>query len=100
MSNIMMIVFGMTVVTYVPRVVPFFVFSGKELPIRLKMFLEFVPYTALGALIIPGAIGAIPDEPLISSFGLIFAIIYSYIKGDIIISVIGSIAVVYIMSLI
>lgn len=100
MSNIMLIVIGMTVVTYIPRMVPFFVFSGKELPNRLKMFLEFVPYTALGALIIPGAIDAIPNEPFVAIIGLMFAFIYSYKKGDIIISVIGSIAVVYVMLLI
>lgn len=97
MNSVMIIVIGMMLVTFIPRVIPFFVLSDKELPKPLKMFLEYVPYTALGALIIPGAITAIPNAPLASLVGLAFAVIYSYYKGGIIVSVVGSIGIVYMM---
>ncbi|WP_461206669.1 AzlD domain-containing protein [Clostridium sp. DL1XJH146] len=95
MNSVMIIVIGMTIVTFIPRVIPFFILSDKELPKKLKMFLEYVPYTALGALIIPGAITAVPRAPEASIVGLTFAVLYSYFKGGIIVSVVGSIGIVY-----
>lgn len=100
MNNIAIIVIGMTIVTYLPRLIPFMLISGKPLPLRIKRFLEYVPYTALGALIIPGAIGAVPEKPVASAVGLGFAAIYSYFRGGIIVTVAGSIAAVYLVLLI
>lgn len=97
MNNIMVIVLGMMIVTYLPRLIPFMLISGKPLPFKVRRFLEYVPYTALGALIIPGAIGAVPEKPLASAVGLGFAAAYSYFRGGIIVTVAGSIAAVYLV---
>jgi len=97
MNNIMVIVLGMTIATYLPRLIPFILISGKPLPFKVRRFLEYVPYTALGALIIPGAIGAVPEKPLASALGLGFAAAYSYFRGGIIVTVAGSIVVVYLL---
>lgn len=99
MSDVMWIVFGMMVVTFIPRLIPFILISGKELPRKVTQFLEYVPYAALGALIIPGAISAIPDAPIAAAAGLIFAAVYSYIKGGMIVSVVGGIAITYLVLL-
>jgi branched-subunit amino acid transport protein len=95
-----MIIVGMMVVTYVPRLLPFYMLTGKKLPKKVKLFLEFVPYTALGALIIPGALTAVPEAPIASVLGLVFAGIFSYFKNNLIVSVVGSILIVYLMFLI
>jgi len=100
MSKVMLLIIGMAIVTYIPRVIPFLTISNKELPNKLKLFLEFVPYTALGALLMPGVITAIPNQPLISLAGLSFACFYSWKKGGMIIPVVGSITVVFILLLI
>lgn len=100
MNNIWMIILGMTVVTYIPRVLPFFLLQGKEVPSKLKQFLEYVPYTALGALIIPGAITAIPEKPLASVVGLGFAVVYGWLRGGLIVAIVGSIGLVYLLLLI
>lgn len=100
MSKIMLLIFGMAIVTYIPRVIPFLTISDKELPKPLRLFLEFVPYTALGALLMPGVIIAIPKEPLISIAGLSFACFYSWKKGGMIIPVVGSIIIVFLLLLI
>lgn len=97
MNNIAIIVIGMMIVTYIPRLIPFLIISGKPLPLKIKRFLEYVPYTALGALIIPGAIGAVAEKPFASAIGLAFAAIYSYLRGGIIVTVAGSIAAVYLV---
>lgn len=86
--------------TYIPRTIPFFVFEGKELPAKLNQFLEFVPYTALGALIIPGALSAIPDKPMISITGLVFAGVFSYFKKGLMIPIVGSMGIIYLLLLV
>lgn len=97
MTNTMWIIMALMLVTYIPRVLPFLMLSDRKLPAKLTQFLEYVPYTALGALIIPGALTTIPDHPLATGVGLTFAFLYAYLKGGIIITVIGGILVTYIM---
>lgn len=97
MSNVMLIILGMMIVTYIPRVIPFILISGNKLPDKVTQFLEYVPYAALGALIIPGALNTIPGHPLATGLGLTFALIYSYIKGGMIITVIGGILATYLI---
>lgn len=97
MSKTMWIIIGLMVVTYIPRLLPFLMISGKTLPKKVTSFLEYVPYAALGALIIPGALSTIPDHPLATGVGLCFAFIYSYFKGGMIITVVGGIAATYLV---
>lgn len=97
MSDVWMIVLGMTVVTYVPRLLPFLMIQDKPLPGKLKQFLEYVPFTALGALIVPGVFSAIGDRPDASMVGLAFAVLYGWLRGGIIVAVAGSIGIVYLM---
>ena len=94
MNKITIVIIGMVLVTYIPRLIPFYIVSGKALPKKLKRFLEFVPYTALGALLIPGGFTAISGVPLASVLGLSFAFLMSWKKGGLIAPVIGAITVV------
>ncbi len=97
MNKIILIIAGMTLVTYIPRLLPFFIVSSSKLPRKVSRFLKLIPYTALGALIIPGAFTAIPQMPLAAILGVGFAFIYSWLKGGIIIPVFGSVAMVLLL---
>ncbi len=50
--DIVVLIVAMAAVTYIPRVVPFFAFSGK-LPPFIEGVLRNVPFAILGALIFP-----------------------------------------------
>ncbi len=100
MSNTMIIILCMALVTYIPRVVPFVTISERPLPKKIKQFLGFVPYTALGALIIPGVFSAVEGELLISLCGIGFAFVFSWKKNSMVLAVVGSISVVYLLLLI
>lgn len=100
MNKIVLLVLGMMLVTYIPRLTPFLIISRTNLPQGIRKFLLFVPTAALGALIIPGVFSAIPDNPLASLVGIGFACVFAWRKGGIIIPVLGSITVVFIMLLI
>ena len=63
MMHTALIVAGMMAVTFGPRLVPFYLVAGTHVPPYLKRFFHFLPVTALGALIFPGVLDAIPAHP-------------------------------------
>lgn len=96
-SSKIILILGMMLVTFIPRLVPFLFISDRELPKRLKGFLKSVPYVALGALIIPGAFSATPSMPAAGILGMVFAFVYSWLRGGIMIPVFGSIIITVLM---
>lgn len=95
MNDLLLIILGMTVVTYGPRVMPFLFLSSRKIPPRLDNFLKSIPVAALGALIIPGAFQATPEMPMAAVAGIAFTAIYGLYKGGIIVPVLGSVTVTY-----
>ncbi len=61
MNRLLLVVLGMAFVTYLPRMAPMVLLKDIKLPNFLKIFLEFIPYAALGALIIPGVFSSTGD---------------------------------------
>lgn len=77
--------------TYLPRLIPFLLprrdsavqaDSGNAGFKLLKRTLASVPYAALGALIIPGTVSAVPGEPMISVVGVIVAGCSAFFLGN------------------
>lgn len=91
------IILGMAIVTYIPRLLPFHIFSKMNLSKRTMLFLKCIPYSALGALIIPDVFKSIEGNFIASITGTITAIILTYIFKNMILTVIGSIIVVYLI---
>ncbi len=95
--KIWFVVFGMMAVTYIPRLIPLVTLADRPLPPFLKRFLQFIPYTALGALIIPGVVDATPGKPLAALAGLGTAAFCAWLKGGVVLSILASIIVTFIM---
>lgn len=89
---------GMTLVTYIPRMLPLVFFDANKIPAKLQAILRNVPYAALGALIFPG-IFTINENIWFGIIGGITAIFFSYIGANLIIVVLSSIFVLSIVSL-
>jgi branched-subunit amino acid transport protein len=77
--------------TYIPRLIPFLLprrtpedpsGTGGYGVRLLKKILASVPYAALGALILPGAVDAVPGEPLISVVGVMVAGFIAFFLGN------------------
>jgi branched-subunit amino acid transport protein len=98
-NKILLLISGMMLVTYIPRLLPFIIISGKDLPKGVRKFLLYIPPAALGALIIPGVFSAIPEKPAAALAGIIFACVYAWYRGGIIIPVLGSIAAAFLVLL-
>ena len=77
-----LIVAGMMVVTFGPRLAPFYLVAGATMPRYLTRFFHFLPVTALGALIFPGVLDAVPENPVAAAVSMAAAAIVAlFIRG-------------------
>ena len=97
-SPIFWMIVGMGIVTYIPRMLPFVLIRGKELPPFVQGVLKNVPYATLGALIFP-AIFFIQEELWFGVAGSITAFAIAFAGVNVIVVVIGTVAVLSIFSL-
>lgn len=63
-------------------------------PRRLKRFLSCIPFAALGALIIPGGLDAIPGELLLSGLGLVDALLSAFFFRNLLVPMLAAVATV------
>jgi len=97
MKSYLLLITGMMVVTYLPRLLPLLIMTGRPLPPVLKRFLQYIPYTALSALIVRGIMQSSPDMRLATVGGIIAAGICSWLKGSLVLSVLISIIAAYLI---
>jgi branched-subunit amino acid transport protein len=100
MSNSMLLlILGMAVVTYIPRVLPLVTMNGKKMSPKVKAVLQNVPYAALGALIFPGIL-YIQDDVWFGIIGGITALAVAFLGANLIVVVVSAIAVLTMYSFI
>lgn len=98
MPKYVLLIITMGLVTYIPRMIPMVLLNGVKLPRRLKTFLDFIPFAALGALIFPGVLSSTGDTSS-ALCGLVAVIALSLAKLNVMIVVTGGIAAVYVYQL-
>ncbi|MFB6465248.1 AzlD domain-containing protein [Cytobacillus sp. Hz8] len=96
-DRIIWMIIGMGIVTYLPRMLPFVLFKGKELPTFLQGVLKNVPYATLGALIFPGVL-FIQEDIWYGLLGAAAAFLLAFLGVNVIVVVLGSIAVLTVYS--
>lgn len=92
-STIILTIIGMAVVTYIPRMLPFIMFKGKELPPFVQGVLKNVPYATLGALIFPAVLFIRDGDILYGIVGAVAAFLIAFTGANVILVVIGSIVI-------
>ena len=85
---------GMFLVTFLPRLIPFLFARQLDLPPWIKKWLKFFPYAALGALIFPGILEAVPGKPALAAGAGILAAVCSLFIRNITVIVVLAIAAV------
>lgn len=78
--KVLLLILGMTVVTYLPRLLPALVLDRFSLPPWFRRWLKAIPYAALGALIFPGLLEVDREQPLVGLTGGMVALLLS-LKG-------------------
>lgn len=96
---IIAIIIGMALVTMIPRVIPAFVVDKLQFRDWVNRWLNAIPFAALGALIFPGILSVIPDQPIIGLLGGVAAVALAYLGLNVILVVIGAIVTVFLLTL-
>lgn len=95
MNSYIILLLGMALVTYLPRMLPLVILSEIELPSFWKRFMLFIPPAALSALIFPGILQA-TDSVLTALAGGLTAVFLAYFKFSLLTVVLASILTVFI----
>lgn len=96
-SDIVMIIAGAALATYLPRAIPFLVGFPENIPGFLRRLLAVMPVAALGALIFPAVLLSFPERPVAGIAGVAAAALVAWMRGGLIIPVLSSIASAYII---
>lgn len=97
MKSYLPLILGMMAVTYLPRLLPLIALSERPLHPLLRRFFLYIPYTALGALIIRGALEAAPGMTVATLAGIAVAALFSWVKGGLVPSVSASIIAAFLI---
>ena len=100
MNNILMLVLLMAAVTFIPRLLPLVLVRADKLPVKFKLFLSYIPYAVLGALIIPDGFSGIPGSIWISTVVLAVAAVVSWFRKSIILTFVISVTIAWVLQLI
>ena len=87
------LILGMALVTYIPRALPAVVVKRLKLSAKVEKFFRLIPYTAMAALIFPGVIRADQARPEIGIAGGVVAGLLAWRKCPVIVCVIAAIGV-------
>lgn len=91
--EIYLLIFGMALVTYIPRALPAFWMDRLRLGKRVQRFLSLLPYTAMSALIFPGVFSVDTEHPMFGVAGAAIAAVLALKKCSLIVCVIAALAV-------
>lgn len=95
MTKHLPLIVGMMLVTYLPRLLPLVALSRRPLPRPLPRFLGYIPFAALGALIIRGAAESAGAMLPATIAAIAVAAVLSFFGGGLVSSVIAAIAAAY-----
>lgn len=97
--EVMIMILGMTAVTYLPRVLPFFLAEKLHFGKKTEKFLKLVPYTAMSALVFPGVFGVDDANPVIGIAGAAVAALLAWRKCPVVLCVLAAVAVDFVLYL-
>lgn len=96
---IILTIIGMSLATMIPRIIPGFLVDKLQFRPCVNRWLNAIPYAALGALIFPGILSVIPEQPFIGIIGGLVAIVLAYFGLNVVLVVLGSILAVFLLTI-
>lgn len=95
--NIILLIIGMAVVTYIPRLLPALFLDRFQYPGWFQKWLQSIPYAALGALIFPGVLLVDADQPLLGIVGGAAAFLLAMLELHVTLVMAGAIGTVLLL---
>lgn len=90
-EKVMILIFGMAIVTYIPRMLPAILIEKMKFGAKFEKFLQLIPYTAMASLIFPGVFVVDENNYSIGIVGALMAILLGFKKCPVMICVLGAI---------
>jgi branched-subunit amino acid transport protein len=87
----LLLIAGMTLVTYLPRLLPLALLQNLKLSPVLIRFMKFIPYAALAALIFPGVADSTGEMREAAIAGTVVSILLAYFEVNLLLVVLGGI---------
>jgi len=97
-DNVWLIILGMTLVTYIPRMAPMVLVEAERLPDAVTRMLKNIPYAALGALIFPGIL-SVDQNIWFGVIGGIIAAMVAFSGAHLVVVVLASVGVLTVLNL-
>lgn len=94
-TQIILVIVGMAIVTFIPRLLPVFILDKLSLPPAFERWLKSIPYAALGALIFPGILTVDVSNPWVGVIGGIVACIIAFLRLHLLLVIMGAILAVW-----
>lgn len=98
MNNMLLIVLGMSAVTMIPRIIPFFWLKADKLSPGVQGFFKCLPAAMLTALVVPSVMTA-SGSPQLSLAGAAAAVLLSLLRVGPTGTVIGSVGLIYLLQI-
>ena len=99
--NIALLILGMALVTYLPRVIPSFVVDKLKFGKRFGRFINLIPFTAMTALIVPGVFSTDPQRWYVGLVGGVVAVALACVKkfpsAVVVIASVASVMLTYVL---
>jgi len=92
-TDVLLMILGMTAVTYIPRALPAVILEKLKFSAKVEKFLKLIPYTAMSALIFPGIFTVDTANPIIGIAGGLTAILLAWRKVQVVLCVLAAIGV-------
>ncbi len=92
-TEYLLLVFGMTLVTYLPRMLPSIIIDKMRFGAGMEKFLRLIPFTAIASLIFPGVFFVDGANPFIGIAGALVAGLLAWRRFPVMVCVLAAIAV-------
>lgn len=89
--QIMLLILGMAVVTFIPRAIPAVLVDKMHFGPKTEKFLRLIPYTAMAALIFPGILTVDSARPIIGIVGGLVAAVLAWRRCPVMVCVLVAI---------
>lgn len=89
--EMILLILGMTAVTYIPRALPAVLLDKMKFSAKVEKFLKLIPYTAMTALIFPGIFTVDAAHPEIGIVGGLVAMALAWRKVQVVLCVLAAI---------
>ncbi len=90
-TEIILLVLGMALVTYIPRALPALFIEKMKFSPKFEKFLKLIPYTAMAALVFPGVFSVDTANPTVGIVGAGVAALLAWRRAPVIVCVLAAI---------